>query len=143
MNRASAFGRGSWVRAQLSYSQLSLDLHDRDASSIDPDGVVREDFVRYRMETWVEGNRMYASFGHLQNYTSNYYTYLFDKVIALDFFDEFKARDPLRDPAAARYRHFVLEPGGSMPAKDLVRKFLGRPQGYAAFERWLQEEFAR
>ena len=48
----------------------------------------------------------------------------------------------LSDPAALRYRHTVLEPGGSMPGNDLVKKFLGRAQGYDAFERWLNEEFA-
>ena len=32
---------------------------------------------------------MYASFGHLMGYSSNYYTYMFDKVIALDFFAQF------------------------------------------------------
>ena len=32
---------------------------------------------------------MYASFGHLMGYTSNYYTYVLDKVIALDFFGQF------------------------------------------------------
>jgi len=36
----------------------------------------------------------------------------------------------------------VLEPGGSKPANDLVRAFLGRPQNAAALERWIQEEFA-
>ena len=29
-----------------------------------------------------------------------------------------------------------------MPGNDLVKKFLGRAQGYDAFERWLNEEFA-
>ena len=36
---------------------------------------------------------MYASFGHLTGYSSNYYTYAFDKVIALDFFAQFDPDD--------------------------------------------------
>jgi Zn-dependent oligopeptidase len=36
---------------------------------------------------------MYASFGHLTGYSSNYYTYMFDKVIALDFFGQFDKKD--------------------------------------------------
>jgi thimet oligopeptidase len=31
----------------------------------------------------------------------------------------------------------VLEPGGSRPAAELVRAFLGRPFSFDAFERWL------
>ena len=54
--------------------------------------------------TWLEGNRMYASFGHLTGYSSNYYTYMFDKVIALDFFAQFDPADLLGCDAGARYR---------------------------------------
>ena len=35
---------------------------------------------------------MYAAFTHLVGYTSNYYTYLYDKVMALEFFAEFGSR---------------------------------------------------
>ena len=47
---------------------------------------------------------MYASFGHLTGYSSNYYTYAFDKVIALDFFAQFDPDDLLGCDAGARYR---------------------------------------
>jgi thimet oligopeptidase len=142
MNRASAFGRATGVRSQLRYAQFSLDVHERPAASVDLDAINQATFARYLPYTWVDGNRMYASFGHLTGYTSNVYTYMFDKVIAIDFFDQFKAGDPLRDPSARRYRRTVLEPGGSMPANDLVKNFLGRPQDFVAFERWMGEEFA-
>jgi len=49
----------------------------------------------------LDGNRMYASFGHLTGYSSNYYTYAFDKVIALDFFAQFDAADLLAAMRAA------------------------------------------
>jgi thimet oligopeptidase len=41
-----------------------------------------------------------------------------------------------------RYRKTVLEPGGSKSANELVKDFLGRPQSYAAFDAWMNEEFA-
>ena len=47
---------------------------------------------------------MYASFGHLTGYSSNYYTYAFDKVIALDFFAQFDPNDLLGCDAGSRYR---------------------------------------
>ncbi len=84
---------------------------------------------------------MYASFGHLTGYSSNYYTYMFDKVIALDFFAQFDPADLLGCEAGARYRKTVLEQGGSKPGREMVRDFLGRDEEFAAFSKWLNEEF--
>ena len=84
---------------------------------------------------------MYSSFGHLVGYSSNYYTYAFDKVIALDFFAQFDADDPLGCDAGTRYRKAVLEQGGSKPGREMVRDFLGRDEEFEAFTKWLEEEF--
>jgi thimet oligopeptidase len=70
-----------------------------------------------------------------------YYTYLWDKVIAEDFFTQFDQKNLLAGQAPMRYRHTVLESGGSVSANDLVRNFLGRPQGLAALRGWIGEEF--
>ncbi len=78
---------------------------------------------------------MYASFGHLTGYSSNYYTYAFDKVIALDFFAQFDPDDLLGGDAGARYRKTVLEQGGSKPGREMVRDFLGRDEEFAAFSK--------
>ena len=141
MNRASAFGRGVWTQGQLYYSTYSLDVHDHAPDTIDLDTILRDDFTRFYPYPFVEGNRMYASFGHLMGYTSNYYTYVLDKVIALDFFSQFDKSNLLSGEAAMRYRKTVLEPGGSKPGTELVRGFLGRPQNLDAFKKWLDEEF--
>jgi len=84
---------------------------------------------------------MYATFGHLAGYSSAYYTYTWDEVIARDFFQQFDRNNLLAGDAPMRYRRTVLEPGGSMSANDLVKNFLGRPQNMTAFERWMGEEF--
>jgi thimet oligopeptidase len=141
MKRAGAFGRADWVRTQLYYTTLSLDLHDQDPAGIDPDAMTRELYGKFQPWTWLEGNRMYASFGHLMGYSSNYYTYMFDKVIALDFFGQFDSKNLLGGDAGERYRKTVLEQGGSKPAKEMVRDFLGRGEDFAAFSKWLNEEF--
>lgn len=141
MKRAGAFGRADWVRAQLYYTTLSLDLHDRNPAGLDLDAVTKELYESLQPWTWKDGNRMYASFGHLTGYSSNYYTYAFDKVIALDFFAQFDAKDLLGCEAGARYRKTVLEQGGSKPGREMVRAFLGRDEEFAAFTQWLNEEF--
>ncbi|MGB8030780.1 MAG: M3 family metallopeptidase [Terracidiphilus sp.] len=141
MKLAGAFGRADWVRTQLYYTTLALNLHDEDPARIDPDVVTRELYKQFQPWTWLEGNRMYASFGHLTGYSSNYYTYMFDKVIALDFFGQFEPDDLLGCEAGARYRKAVLEQGGSKPGRELVRDFLGRDEEFSAFSKWLNEEF--
>ena len=142
MNRASAFGRADGVRTQLFYTSYSLDVHNRPAQELDPDAMLEQGYKRMLPYEWVEGNRMYASFTHLIGYTSNYYTYLFDKVIALDFFGQFDRANLLEGPTAMRYRQAILEPGGSKPGTQLIEDFLGREQTMDAFTQWVGEEFA-
>ena len=141
MKLAGAFGRADWVRAQLYYTTLSLDLHDQDPARLNLDETTKRLYQTLQPWTWMEGNRMYASFGHLTGYSSNYYTYAFDKVIALDFFAQFDPQDLLGCDAGAKYRKTVLEQGGSKPGRQMVRDFLGRDEEFAAFSKWLNEEF--
>jgi thimet oligopeptidase len=141
MNRASAFGRGSWLQRQLIYSSFSLQVHNQDPSAVDFDALWKADRLRYSPFTPLDDNRFYASFTHLTGYASNYYTYVLDKVIALDFFAQFDKKNLLDGPTAMRYRRTVLEPGASKPAADLVKDFLGRPQGFEAIGSWMNEEF--
>jgi thimet oligopeptidase len=141
MKLAGAFGRADWVRSQLYYTTLSLDLHDDDPAGLDLDAITKRLYELLQPWTWIDGNRMYASFGHLTGYSSNYYTYAFDKVIALDFFAQFDADDLLGCDAGSRYRKLVLEQGGSKPGRQMVRDFLGRDEEFLAFSNWLNEEF--
>ena len=141
MNRASAFGRGSWVSQQNTYTAISYDIYKGKPQDVDLDAVTTGDQKRYSHTVPLPGTHLYASFGHLAGYSSAYYTYLWDKVIAEDFFQQFDAANLLGGTAAMRYRRAVLEPGGSVPANDLVKNFLGRPQNMAAFQKWMAEEF--
>ncbi len=141
MNRASAFGRADSIRTQLVYTSYSLDTHNTDPETLDLDALLQSEYTRFSPYAWIEGNKMYASFGHLVGYSSNYYTYLFDKAIALDFFAQFDGEDLLEGPAAMRYRKAVLEPGGAKPAAELVHDFLGREQSLEPFKAWIAEEF--
>ena len=141
MNRAGAFGRADWVRTQLFYTTFSLETHRLDPASLHPATLMRGLYERFLPYTWVHGSRMYASFTHLMGYSSNYYTYLYDKVIALDFFSQFPRHDLLESSVAMKYRRTVLEPGGSVPGREIVQNFLGRSQSMDAFTHWMDEEF--
>jgi thimet oligopeptidase len=137
MNRASGYGRGRWVQTQLFYANYALDVHDTDPAKLDLDALLRKDHDRFLQPEWVEGNEMYASFTHLTGYSSNYYTYVLDKVIAIDFFAQFDKKNLLDGPAVLRYRHTVLEPGASKPAEAIVEDFLGRKHNMTALTEWI------
>jgi len=141
MKLAAAFGRADGMRTQLYYTTLSLDLHDQDPAGIDLDRITKSLYESLQPWQWIDGNRMYASFGHLMGYSSNYYTYAYDKVIALDFFAQFDPANLLGCAAASKYRTAVIEQGGSKPGRQMVQDFLGRDEEFSAFSDWLNEEF--
>lgn len=146
MKLAGAFGRADGMRTQIYYTTLSLDLHDldnlADIPNLDLDALTQSLYQSLQPWQWIDGNRMYASFGHLTGYSSNYYTYAYDKVIALDFFAQFDPANLLGCHAAQTYRKAVIEQGGSRPGRQMVRDFLGRDEDFEAFRRWLDEEFS-
>jgi thimet oligopeptidase len=142
MNRASAFGRGIWVVRQNNFTALSYDIYKTKPQEVDLDAVTLADSKKYTPFVPLPGTHMYCAFGHLAGYSSAYYTYLWDKVIAEDFFSQFDHANLLAGPTPMRYRHSVLEPGGSVSANTLVRDFLGREQNMNAFQKWMGEEFA-
>ncbi|HEX7697004.1 MAG TPA: M3 family metallopeptidase, partial [Candidatus Acidoferrum sp.] len=142
-NRADAFGRGLWARRQLVYTNVSFDLHNTRADPAKLEKAFADNTKRFLPSGPVEGDHEIASFGHVVGYSSAYYTYLWDKVIAEDFFNKFDRNDLLAPEIALRYRSTVLEKTGSMPANDLVKSFLGRSQTMDAFVIWLNQEFER
>jgi thimet oligopeptidase len=140
-NRADAFGRGLWARFQLVYTSVSFDLHNVPPDPAQIEKAFPESIKRFVPFGFVDGDHQIASFTHLTGYSSAYYTYLWDKVIAEDFFSQFDRNDLLAPEVALRYRSTILEKTGSMPANDLVKSFLGRPQALDAFKTWMNQEF--
>jgi thimet oligopeptidase len=139
MRRADAFGRAIDVAFQVFYANVSLNIYNKDPKDVNTDAVV----AKYERELVPfpasAGTHMQTSFGHLDGYSAVYYTYQWSLVIAKDLFSKFN-HDNLLDPAiATKYRRLVLAPGGSRPAAELVRSFLGRDFNYDAYEAWLRE----
>lgn len=62
-----------------------------------------------------------------------YYGYLSSQVYSTDmFYTVFKA-DPMNGKEGRRYRHTVLERGGSKEEMDILEEFLGRKPDTEAF----------
>ena len=81
----------------------------------------------------------YANFGHLNGYSAIYYTYMWSQVIATDMFSQFERDGVMNKALAKSYRNKVLAPGGSKPAAELVRDFLGRDYSFDSFAEQLNK----
>lgn len=133
MIAARDFGRAMWTKHQLFYAALSLGLYNTDPSKLDLNKAMEEIQSTYSPFGYVDDTYFYASFGHLNGYSSIYYTYMWSLVIAADMHSEFMKKG-LRNPELSQhFRKTVLEPGGSKDAADLVEDFLGRPYSFDAF----------
>ncbi len=137
LEASEEFGKGLTVRQQMWYAAVSLELHRRDPAGLDTTALVAELMERYTPFRHVPDTFFHESFGHLDGYSALYYTYMWSLVIAKDLFSPFQEEGLLATGPAHRYRRAILEPGGSKPARELVKDFLGRESSFAPFERWL------
>jgi thimet oligopeptidase len=131
INDARKFGAGLYYARQLLYASYDMSLtgeHPGDALE-----------VWNRMEAegplgHVDGTIFPASFQHIANngYGAGYYGYMWSQVLALDMLSAFG--DNIMNPRVGqRFRATILANGGQVPAKDLVRQFLGRAPNSEAF----------
>ena len=137
MRRADDFGKGYNARTQMFYAALSYDFHVRETDDLT--ARLRELMARYSVFPYIEGTHMHCAFGHLDGYSSAYYTYMWSLVIAKDMFSAFDRADLFDPEVAGAYRDKVLAQGGRRDAADLVEDFLGRPYTFDAYAAWLAE----
>lgn len=141
-----------WMR-QITLSQLDLDLHlgknVKDGKTIPPHRYY-EQLIEKNLTTLVSPQNLFpASFGHMDGYDAGYYSYLWAKVYAVDFYSKFSKARTLdekgdnryyRDGAHAseqeiglRYRREILGAGSSRDEIVGAKAFLGRPMSDKAF----------
>ena len=137
MRRADDFGKGYDACTQMFYAAISYDLHVRETEDLT--ARVRELQERYSVFPYLDGTHMHCAFGHLEGYTSAYYTYMWSLVIAKDLFSAFDTEDLFDPEVAGAYRDKVLAAGGTADAADLVEDFLGRPYTFDAYAAWLAQ----
>ena len=142
LRAARDFGRGlRTLTAAIALSRLSLALHDGTGPGADPRAIAAEVFAKYSPFERLEGTAHPASWEHMNadHYSAAYYTYLWSNTIARDLHTAFGG-DLMDTTISRRYRDQILAPGGTKPAAELVRDFLGRPGDLRAFKTWLTGE---
>jgi thimet oligopeptidase len=137
MRRAEQFGKGLYAVQQMSYAARSYWFHagPHDDLTAYGDELQR----RYSVFPPLDGAHMHCAFGHLDGYSSGYYTYMWSLVIAKDLFSAFDRDDLFAADVALAYRDKVLARGGREDAADLVADFLGRPYSFDSWAAWLAE----
>ncbi len=136
MRAADEFGKGFMARTQMAYAAISYWFHQERPSDLTAG--LEELMERYSLLALVPETHFHTGFGHLEGYTSAYYTYMWSLVIAKDLFSAFDPDDLFAPEVAHRYRDTILAAGGSRDAADLVEDFLGRPYDKRAFTTWLE-----
>ena len=127
------FDSGDHTLRQLMYGTASLSYFGPGADK-DPYALWKQYSQEFRKHVQFDpDNHGYASFGHLTNYGSKYYGYLWSKVFAVDLFYYIKPYGLLNPTIGDRYAREVLSRGGSKEPMDLLRAFLGREPNSDAF----------
>ncbi|MBQ4360896.1 MAG: Zn-dependent oligopeptidase [Proteobacteria bacterium] len=139
MKQADEVGKGVLNMRQISYAALSYNYHVADPDNIDLLKIQSETFAKYSPFKPFDGDYTFASFGHLNGYSSMYYTYMWSLAIAKDLGQPFHANGLLNVDTAHQYREKVLSVGGAQHASDMVHNFLGRDYNLDAFKAWLSK----
>lgn len=139
MNKARDFGLATGTATQIFYANLALNYYDKDPASFELFPMMKSLEDKFAPYPYVEGTHFYCSFGHLNGYGSDYYTYQWSLAIATDLFSRFE-KEGLRNKAVAKeYRDKVLGAAGSKPAREFVKDFLGREFSPDAYIKKLEE----
>ena len=137
LNASAEFGKGVHVMRQMFYAALAFTFHATPPENANLQKLLGELQKKYSPYPLVKGSLEYANFGHLDSYSSMYYTYMWSLVIVKDLFNQFQEKGLLDTDTALSYRQLILAPGGSVDADEMVKSFLSRPYAFASFQKWL------
>jgi thimet oligopeptidase len=135
MNRARSFGKAIGMSRGLGLSAVSIAFYDAEPDA-DFSVTFSEEYDRYSGVPAYAGPG-WASWGHLTDYSSNYYTYSWSNVIAKDLLSRFLEAGLNDKETAIAYREIVLKNGATYAPDEMIERFLGRPLGYKSIEAYL------
>ena len=139
LSKSRRFGIGLWTVQQMFYAAISLHFHQVDPKPLDQLATLKKLQAKYTPFAYVAGTKLHTSFGHLVDYSSMYYTYMWSLVIAKDLLTPFEQAGLMTTTTTYKYRDKILAAGGTKDAAELVRDFLGRDYDFKAYEKYLAE----
>ena len=134
LDKSGKYGQGFATTEYLAASLLDMDFHvlkevpeDMDVmmfekTVLDGRGLLKQIPPRYRT----------TYFNHTMGggYTAGYYSYIWAEVLDADAYEAFKETGDIFNPdMAAKFRTYVLTPGGIDDAMDMYKNFRGKEPG--------------
>lgn len=117
---------------QLIFSLFDITLHT--SRSISDSAALYAQLVKEYTGLDLPKDQIFpAGFGHLEGYDAGYYGYMWSKVFASDMFTRFAKEGLLNPITGTNYRDYILAPGSSEEASELIQRFLGRKPNNQAF----------
>ena len=132
LNRSKNIGVSLLTLRQVSFGLADQHLHGKnfDDSLIE----VEQASQKVTTLTYPDDINHLAAFGHLLGgYDAAYYGYLWAEIIGDDLFSRFENEGVLSNEVGVEYKNKILKPGGTIPAENMVKNFLGRKWNDHAF----------
>ncbi|MGN1072463.1 MAG: M3 family metallopeptidase [Bradymonadia bacterium] len=139
MKKSDSVGKGVLNMRQISFAALSYTYHSQDPKDLNIQTTMDDVFAKYSPFKPYAEDHSFASFGHLNGYSSMYYTYMWSLSIAKDLAIPFHQKGLMTPDTAHKYRKEILSVGGALDANEMVHNFLGRDYNLDAFKQWLNE----
>lgn len=130
MQKGRHFNSGLAMLRQIEFALFDMKLH-MDASNTSY-ADIQKTLEIVRRETSVlkvpDYNRFQNSFSHIfaGGYAAGYYSYKWAEVLSADAFSKFEQHGLFDAETAENFKHEVLERGGSRPAAESFKAFMGR-----------------
>jgi len=141
-NNRKKFDAMMWINQSV-YANLDLNFNKADYQKTELTlERLRIEFIRLltritKNKNIPKNTEMVSTFGHLTEYSAQYYSYLLSKVICSDFYSLFSDIKSMDDPRLTeigiQYRQKVLESTGTKSEIDIIRDFIGRDYSVASF----------
>ncbi len=113
------------MQETLAKSLYSLRLYSTPITELDLDELAKEVHKETSSHTFAEGTNPEASFSHLLDYNSAYYSYIWSLVIVADIIGQYQGN--LMDKRImSAYKEHILSRGGSDSAIEYIQNLLGR-----------------
>ena len=138
MKKSDEFGKGLHVSRQLYLAKLSLELFLQNPEGFDHHAFEKQ--LEKEFSPWksYEETHQIENFGHLVNYTSNYYTYMWSLAIVKDIYGYIMKNGGLMNTEImGKYRDTILKLGGNKSGNEMIKDFTGGEPSLEEFEKWL------
>ncbi|MDR2495586.1 MAG: M3 family metallopeptidase [Tannerellaceae bacterium] len=139
LDRSSKYGQGFATTEYLAASYLDMDYHilneipgNKEKGNFEVPAFEASTLGKRHLPSQIPPRYRSTYFNHTMGggYTAGYYSYIWSEVLDADGFEAFKETgDIFNREVAARFRKYVLTPGGIDDAMEMYKNFRGKEPG--------------